>query len=185
MAWLDGLLGFARRDRQAIQRARRVAEGGKYYQSDLVARSLGAFDLALSGNRKGAARELLRLEEYCIDHEDCNSGLPHIAVQRLAAGQWLRETGDLDQASRLLRWQDAPWVGRAWTVGDALSGPTFLLRAQIEEARARPRPAQEYYEQFLRRYDRPMLSQTNLVEGTKAALLRLSGTEHQPAGPAR
>jgi hypothetical protein len=172
MAWLDGLLGAARKDRRAIKAAQGVAAKGHYGQSDLVARSLGAFDRALGGDRKGAARELVRLEEYCIDHENCNSMLPHIAVQRLAAAQWLLETGDLDQASRLLRWQDAPWLGRPWTVGDALSGPTYLLRAYIEEARHRPRPAREYYEQFLRRYDRPMPSQAHLVEDARAALLQ-------------
>jgi tetratricopeptide (TPR) repeat protein/TolB-like protein len=185
MAWLDGLLGFARGDRQAIQRAQRVAASGKYYQSDLVVRSLGAFDLALSGNHKGAARELVRLEEYCIDHENCNSMLPHIAVQRLAAAQWLRESGDLEQAGRLLRWQDQPWVGRPWTVGDALSSPTFLLRAEIEEARGHTRLAQEYYQQFLRRYDRPVASQAHLVDGAKLALARLRENESVPAEPVR
>ena len=172
MAWLDGLLGAAREDRRAIKAAQAVAAKGHYGQSDLVARSLGAFDLALGGDRKGAARELVRLEEYCIDHENCNSMLPHIAVQRLAAAQWLLETGDPEQASRLLRWQDTPWLGRPWTVGDALSGPTYLLRAHIEEARRRPRAAREYYEQFLRRYDRPMPSQAHLVEEARTALLR-------------
>jgi hypothetical protein len=47
-----------------------------------------------------------------------------------------------------------------------------LLRAHIEEARRRPRAAREYYEQFLRRYDRPMPSQAHLVEDARTALLR-------------
>jgi hypothetical protein len=75
-----------------------------YYQSDLVVRSLGAFDLRLSGDRKGAA-----------------------------------------------------------------------------EARGRTRLAQEYYQQFLRRYDRPVASQAHVVEEAEAALARLRQNENGPA----
>jgi tRNA A-37 threonylcarbamoyl transferase component Bud32/tetratricopeptide (TPR) repeat protein/TolB-like protein len=174
VAWLDGILGFARGDRSAIKRARINVGKGKRHQADLVDRSLAAFDRALAGDRKNAGRELADLEEYCIVQEGCGSMVPHIAIQRLAAGQWLREAGELEQASRLLRWQDAPWIGRPWTVGDALGGPTYLARAQIEESRGNQRLAREYYQQFLRRYDRPMPSQAHLVQEAKAALARLS-----------
>jgi hypothetical protein len=177
LAWLDGLLGFARGDRAAIETARKDVARSKWDnrdQLDLVARSLAAFDRALAGDRKRAGRELAALEEYCVLHEDCGSGLPNIAVQRLFAAQWLKESGDLEQARRLLRWQDAPWFGW-WTLNYALGGPTFLARARIEETRADTAHAREYYRQFLRRYDQPMPSQAHRVEEARAALTRLSG----------
>jgi TolB-like protein len=172
MAWFDGLLGFARGDRLAIESARRNAAASHYYQAQLVDRSLDAFERALGGDRTTAARKLVELEEYCVDHEDCNSFVPHIAVQRLAAAQWLLEAGALDEASRLLRWQDAPWNGCLEC--DALGGPTFLTRARIEVARGDSGRAREYYRQFLRRHDQPMAPQAHLVEEANAALERLA-----------
>jgi hypothetical protein len=139
----------------------------------LVDRSLAAFDRALAGDRKTAGRELADLEEYCLAHEDCNSFTPHIAVQRLAAAQWLQEAGALDEAGRLLRWQDAPWP-QCFTC-DILGGLTFLARARIEVGRGDSTRAREYYRQFLRRYDQPMPSQAHLVEEAKTAVARLEG----------
>ena len=107
-----------------------------------------------------------------MDHDDCNSYVPHIAVQRLAAARWLQEAGALAEASRLLRWQDAPWNGCSEC--DVLGGPTFLARARIEVARGDSGRAREYYRQFLRRYDQPMASQAHLVEEANAALARLA-----------
>jgi len=172
MAWYDGLLGFARGDRLAIKAARRDVGASGYYQSDLADRSLDAFDRALAGDRKTAGRKLAELERYCVDHEDCNSFVPHIAVQRLAAARWLQEAGALDEASRLLRWQDAPWNGCSEC--DVLGGPTFVARARIEVARGDSARAREYYRQFLQRYDQPMASQAHLVEEANAALARLA-----------
>jgi tetratricopeptide (TPR) repeat protein len=173
MAWLDGRLGFARRDRRAIQAARDEAARGGYFRTDLVDRSLAAFDKALAGDRRAAGRELARLEEECIGDENCPSMTPHLAVQRMMAAEWLREGGDAEAARRLLRWQDQAWLGWPWTFNDGVSGPAFLMRARIEEDLGQKRQAREYYEQFLRRYDRPMPSQAHLVEEAKAALGRL------------
>lgn len=173
LAWLDGLRGFAQGDRRAIAMARQEVGRSGWYQADLVDHSLAAFDRALAGDRKRAGRELAALEEYCIQHQDCNSHTPHIAVQRLAAAQWLQEAGDLDQAARLLRWQDASWTGWGIVFRDALSGPTYLARARIEVARGDTARIREYYEQFLRRFDQPMPSQAPLVQEAKAALARL------------
>jgi serine/threonine-protein kinase len=176
LAWFDGLLGFARGDRHAIQAARGDAakSGWNRAQLALVDRSLAAFDLALRGDRKRAGRELAALEEYCILHEDCGSLVPDIAVQRFFAAQWLGEAGDVEQARRLLRWHDAPWPGWAWTSGDVLAGPTYLVRARLEEARGDSALAGDYYRQFLRRYDQPIPSQVHLVQEATAALARLT-----------
>jgi hypothetical protein len=181
LAWHDGLLGFAQRDRSAIERARRDARRSGWYQANLVERSLAAFHRALSGERKPAGRELAALEEYCIEHQDCNSYTPHIAVQRLAAAEWLAEHGELEQAARLLSWQDVFWRGWGIVHRDALDGPTYLARARIEEARDNSELAAEYYRQFLRRYDRAMPSMSHLIEEARVALVRLS-RESTPAG---
>jgi hypothetical protein len=173
LAWLDGLLGFAKGNRRAIQAARVEAAKSGYFRADLMDSSLSAFDKALAGNRKEAGRELARLEEACIGDENCPSMTPHIAVQRMMAAEWLREAGDLEGARRLLRWEDAGWLGWPWTFNDGVSGPAFLMRARIEEEAGTPRLARNYYHQFLRRYDQPMPSQVHLVEEARTALARL------------
>ena len=99
VAWLDGLLGFARRDRRAIQAAREEAGRSGYARTDLVDQSLAAFDRALAGDREGAGRQLADMEEACIGDANCPSGIPHIAVQRMMAAALLREAGELDDCS--------------------------------------------------------------------------------------
>jgi hypothetical protein len=65
-----------------------------------------------------------------------------------------------------------------------LAALSFLTRARVEEALGSREAAAFYYEQFLRRYDQPMPSQTHLVEDAKAAVVRLGSgklpqeTEH-------
>jgi tRNA A-37 threonylcarbamoyl transferase component Bud32/TolB-like protein len=175
LAWLDGILGFAQRDRQAIRAARRAAAQSGYYQKQLVDRSLWAFDQALTGNRKKAGKALAQLEEQCVLQVGCNHRTPHIAVQRFAAAEWLQEAGDLERAARLLRYQDEPQRGWQWIFRDALAGPTYMLRARIEERRGNATLALEYYQQFLRRYDSAVQPQRHLVDEARAALARFSG----------
>ena len=103
-------------------------------------------------------------------HDDCNSLVPDIAIQRFLAAQWLVESGETERARRLLRWPDTPWLGWPWTLGYALSGPTFLSRARIEHSLADTAASRAYYQQFLRRYDRPMASLAPLVEEALEAL---------------
>jgi len=177
VAWLDGILAFARGDRQSLQGARVEVSRSGYYQAQLAARSLGAFIKALDGDRRNAGQELAALEEHCLVNESCNSFLPYYAVQRFAAAQWLRESGDLDTAARLLRWQDAPWISWMWALNNALNGPTLLARAQIDEARGSPASSRLFYQQFLRLYQQPTPSQAHLVDGAKAALARLQGEQ--------
>jgi tetratricopeptide (TPR) repeat protein len=183
LAWLDGLLGFARRDRKAIGIARQEAARSGWYQVDLVDGSLAAFDHALAGDRNRAGRELAELDEKCIERPTCTYFTPSIGVQRFAAGSWLQEAGDLEQAARLLRWNENSWPSWRWTSTFALDALAYLARARIEDARGRDSLAQAYYRQFLRRYDRPMPSQVGLVEEAKAAVARLDaggGREIRP-----
>jgi tetratricopeptide (TPR) repeat protein len=178
LAWLDGLLGYARGDRRAIEGARRAAARSGYSQAKVVDRSLGAFDLALAGDRASAGRDLAMLEEQCADNENCGMGFtPHIAVERFAAAQWLHEAGEMDRAARLLRWQDA-WVvggGFFWGFSEVLEGPTQLLRGRLEEARegGQPERARRFYQRFLQLYDSPLPAQAHLVDEARGALARL------------
>jgi hypothetical protein len=181
LAWLDGLLAFARRDRKALAAARRSAGGSGYYQAPSVDRSLAAFERALLGEWKRAGHELAALELTCIDQiKSCNGLTPHIAVERLAAAQWLAEAGEVEEARRLLRWHDAEATympPSLWTLVFALGGPTYLARARLEELQGDAGRAREYYLQFLRRYDQPMPSQQHLLEEARVAVARLSGGE--------
>jgi len=178
VAWLDGLLAFRRADRQGIARARIAAGRSGSVQSERIDRSLAAFGRALAGDRGGAGRDLADLVESCAEHASCDTFTPSMAVQRLAAAQWLVEAGDKQRGARLLRWQDAIPSGPQWvsTTDYALAGPAYLARARLEESAGDPRRAREYYQQFLRWYDEPMSSQAHLVEEARAALARL-GTD--------
>ena len=182
LAWLDGLLAFTRKDGKALQAARKDAGQSGYVHAQRVERSLGAFDRALSGDRAGAGRELATLEDHCLDHDDCDMFLftPHIGVHRLAAAQWLAEVGDVEQARRLLRWQDIyTFGGWRWTLHEVVAAPTYLARGRLEEAAGDPERAREHYQQFLMRYRHPIPSQAHLVEEARQALARLQ----EPARP--
>ena len=137
-----------------------------------------AFDRALAGDVKRAGKELAALEEACADDDNgCSQFTPYIAVQRLAAAQWLAESGDSERARRLLRWQDArQWVGWLNSLHDVLAAPTYLARARIEETLGDTARARHYYGHYLRRYDQPMPSQAHLVEEARVALARM-GTD--------
>jgi tetratricopeptide (TPR) repeat protein len=175
LAWLDGLLSLARGDRAGVERARGDLAGNTWMGTDLVDRTLATYERALAGDRKRAGRDLADLEDDCLRRQDCVSVVPHIALQRFLAAQWLAEAGEVERAARLLRWQDADWYDWSWVTSDALGGPAFLVRARLEEGRGDTRRAREYYQQFLRRYDQPMASQAHLVEEARSALTRLGG----------
>jgi tRNA A-37 threonylcarbamoyl transferase component Bud32/TolB-like protein/tetratricopeptide (TPR) repeat protein len=183
IAWFDGLLAFTRGDRKAISTAGGAAARSGYSQSAMVERSLTAFDRALSGNRAAAGRELADLEMGCLASEECSHFTPEMAVQRLAAAQWLQEAGDVERAVRLLRWKDAliaDEMGTLYTIGHVLAGPTFIARARLEELRGDRRRAAEYYRRFLQVYDQPMPSQVHLVGEASSALARLDAETPGP-----
>jgi serine/threonine-protein kinase len=177
LASFDGLLGLARGDREAIKVARRDAANSGYRQAAMVERSIAAFDRALGGDRAGAGRALAALEHACMAQRECDHYTPEMAVNRLVAAGWLQEAGGLEEAARLLRWQDAATTDHRGTlqiVGRVLAGPTWLTRARLEEARGDRRRAEEYYRQFLQEYDAPIASQAHLVEEARAALAGLT-----------
>jgi hypothetical protein len=179
LAWLDGLLAFARGDRTALARARTDARGSGHPAARNIERSLTAFGRALDGDRGAAGRALAALERHCAERaQGCDLAAPNIAANRLAAATWLLEEGDTVQAAHLLTWHDAhigPWHW-SWIVAPL----AFLMQGRIAEAWGDTATAGEHYRQFLRRYDRPQPAQAHLVEEAQAALARVSGS----AGPA-
>jgi TolB-like protein len=171
IAWLDGLLGYVRKNLRAIEAARQDAARSGSSQTDLIDRSLAAFSWALEGDRKRAGREMLALEEYWA--ERTGEPIADNAVQRLAGAEWLRQVGDRDNAIRLMGWHEAMQTGWGWVSAVALSGPGYLAWARLVESRGEFRRAEEYYRLFMRRYDKPMATQNHLVEEAKTALKRL------------
>jgi serine/threonine-protein kinase len=177
LAWFDGMVAFARHDRDRLERARQDGLASGHPQAKWLDRSLRAFGRALAGDRLGAGRELARLEWECADRWDCGTAVPNIAVQRLAAATWLLEAGDSAQAARLLVWHEAMQPGPAWAFSFAATPLAYLLLARIEASQGRTRLARSHYEQFLRRYDSPMPAQRHLVDEARTELADLAGHE--------
>jgi tetratricopeptide (TPR) repeat protein len=174
LAWLDGLLAFARRDKGGIAQARQDARRSGRRDADAIDRSLSAFQRALAGDRSAAGRELAALEWHCVNGGVCELAIPSIAVHRLAAGTWLLEAGDTAQAARLLTWHEAAIGGWTWSFSYALTPLAYLVLARVEEAQGDPRLAAWHYQEFIRRYDTPMPGQRHLVDEARAALERLA-----------
>ena len=84
-------------------------------------------------------------------------------------------SGDSAHAARLLLWHEAGQKGTFWGGSEVTSGLAYLESARLEDARGAPGLADDYYRQFLRRYDRPMPAQLHLVYEAQAAVERLTG----------
>ncbi|MEP7325878.1 MAG: serine/threonine-protein kinase [Gemmatimonadota bacterium] len=182
LAWLDGMLAWARRDQAGLESSRRDLQAMDEGAGSDWDRSLEAFQLALTGATTQAGEMLAALEwkraERTYDVACCQF---LTALDRLAAARWLLEAGDRPQAARLLTWNEA-WGGVSGSVGGGVfASIAYLERARIEEARDNTALAREYYEEFLLRYDMPAPKARNLVDEAKAALRRLSGLQEPPA----
>jgi tRNA A-37 threonylcarbamoyl transferase component Bud32/tetratricopeptide (TPR) repeat protein len=178
LAWLDGVLAFAERDRNALGQARQDVRSIGHPRAGTIDRSLAAFDRALRGDRAGAGREMAELEWRCAASCDLDEEIvtPNIAIDRIAAAGWLLEAGDTTGAARLLLWHQttvlASWPG---SFSYAVTPLAYLMLARIEEGQENVRSALEHYNQFLRRYDSPMPKQRHLVEEARVAVARLAG----------
>ena len=72
---------------------------------------------------------------------------------------------------------DGPYLIHPSTVYSMmLTGLVDLERGRIEEQRGTRAPPGNYYREFLRRYDRPVLGHRRLVDEAKAAMARLKGS---------
>ena len=184
LVWLDGMLAWARRDRAGLESARRELEKvDRVYASWQNApweRSLAAFQLALTGETKKAGLALAALEWQRAEHLSDGAFEQYLtALDRLAASRWLLQAGDTAQAARLLTWNEA-WGGTSGSVGGGVfASLAYLERARIEDARGNVPLAQEYYQEFLSRYDLPSPNQRHLVGEAREAMGRLTG-RHDP-----
>ena len=178
VAWLDGLTAVGRRDRRALAEARAALLGTGDPSVNALDRSLAAFDTALAGATGAAGTPMAALEwqEAALAAPDFRRHPYTIAVDRLAAGRWLAASGDADQALRLLTWVDGAYFIHPSTVYSVmLTALVDLERGRIEEQKGRAGAARNYYREFLRRYDRPVIGHRQLVEEAKTAMVRLTG----------
>jgi TolB-like protein/tetratricopeptide (TPR) repeat protein len=181
MFWLDGMLAVTLRDRVALAEARGALRQSEDSAWPVLDRSLAAFGLEQAGARRRAADSLAAIEWHRPDPPPALrrwQGLrshPFLTgVNRIAAASWLAQEGDTVQAVRLLTWHETrSWVADVHAADAVLAGLAYLQLARIEEARGHADLASHYYQQFLRRYDRPVPSQRHLVEDAERALARL------------
>jgi eukaryotic-like serine/threonine-protein kinase len=171
LAWLDGVVAAARRDRRALAEARAALRGSGDPASGALDRSLGAMDAAIRGDARGAgsAMAALEWEEAALGDRDLASHPLVVPLDRLAGARWLAASGDAEQALRLLRWADAAFSPQASNVYSLmLAALADLERGQIEHRLGHAALAADHYRAFLRQYDRPVARHLALVEEARA-----------------
>jgi serine/threonine protein kinase/TolB-like protein len=180
LAWLDGIQGYTSRDPGALNHARQrlQASGSEYV--DLLDRSLGSFQLALTGRPDRAAQALAQVEWESAEqglHNGYAQYHPFFnAVNRLSAAPWLLASGDTAQAVRLLRWYQAdlyfPVHQFLATVNQTVEPVALFEQAQIEAALGQTTTAAALYRDFIHRYDLARGNWGAHVEEAIAALER-------------
>jgi TolB-like protein len=179
MAWLDGIDAVTRGDRADLaMAAAAVRAAGDTLVKPTGLLDLGAFELALRGDHRGAAANLAAREWSAADRNAWGWWMVahslRRGVGRMASASWLLESGDTTQAARLLTYYDAfsPPFGEKIMLRPLLS----LQLARIEDARGRIDDARRLYQDFLVWYDMPPPAHRELVKEARAALARLSGS---------
>jgi Protein kinase domain len=175
LAWLDGLLAAALRDRNALAAARARLHGTDTVTVSLLDRSLEGFDMELAGERGRAAGAVSALswaspERLAPGYE----AHPYLmAINRLAAARWLLAEGDTAEAVRHLLWFDAAWAYDGYRPARrVLAGLADRERARIAAAQGHVELARQRYAEFLRRYDKPGPAHRHLVDEARAAIQR-------------
>jgi tetratricopeptide (TPR) repeat protein len=186
LAWLDGILAVTSRDTKALAAARHALRGGDSTSARMLDRSLAAFADALAGERDRATDSMVALEreraERGLSRYSSDAHPFLTAVDRLAAGRWLRERGQPGDAARVLTWFEAVlWPLRETRQANAtVEGLAYLERARVAESLGQADVARDYYQRFLVRYDAPTPLHRHLVEEAKQALGRLGGGADKP-----
>ena len=176
LAWLDGIAAATAKDRPALAAARAALGKSEDRAAKALDRSLAAFDQALTGktSNAGAALAALEWEEAAAWAPDFVEHPFTIAVDRIAAARWLVDARDLDQAARLLALGDgAYFIHPSVTYSTMVSGLIARERGRIEERLGHAGAAREFYQEFLRRYDRPTPSHRGIVEEAKTKVAAL------------
>ena len=186
IAWLDGLLAFARQDSSALSSARRALATTDSVTAPMLDRSLAAFGHALAGDRGRAADSLEALEWERVERgwsRHRSDSHPFLtAIDRLAAGRWLRERGDAARAARLLTWHEAVIVPQRETrhANVMVQALAYLELARALAALGRDDLARDYYQRFLWRYDAPPAAHRHLVDEARRALERRRAEPGRP-----
>jgi tRNA A-37 threonylcarbamoyl transferase component Bud32/TolB-like protein/tetratricopeptide (TPR) repeat protein len=176
LAWLDGIAAVTRRDRPGLAEARTQLGSSGDPSANSLDRSLAAFDQGLAGKAAdaGAALAGLEWEQAAVWARDFKEHPYTLSVDRIAAAQWLADSKDFDQAARLLAIGDGAYLIHASVdYVTMLSGLIAQERARIEEQRGNASGAQEYYREFLRRYDRAVLGHQRMVMQAEARVAAL------------
>jgi TolB-like protein len=175
LAWVDGLLALARRDRRALAEARAHLRGTDANDAPALDASLRGFDLLLAGDRRGAADSLTALEWATADKPYARSAHPWVLpVDRLIAVDGLLARGDTATAERLLNFSDAGIASpEAIAAIETLHPWTEYRRAGIAAARGRRDEARRRYSTFLLWYDTPPPVHRLWADSARAALARL------------
>jgi TolB-like protein len=179
LAWIDGVVASARRDRAALTQARTRLNQSGDPASRALDRSLGALDAALRGDtaEAGAALAALEWEEAAVLAPDFVDHPLVIALDRIAGARWLSAAGDAEQALRLLRWSEGVFLLHPSTAySPAFAGLVDLERGRIEDRLGRAEPARASYTRFLQLYDRPMARQRSMVEEVKKRVTAMRPT---------
>lgn len=177
LAWLDGMLAYARDDRAGIDRSLTLLRDSPATDAPVLRESLAAFAVDAAGDRERAARMLAERERATADEwlfVRLRSSVPLlIPLNRLLAGRWLRSLDRGAEAAALLTWTDA--LGgpddEAWN--RALGVTALLERAQVTEAAGRLDEARELYARFVRLFDRPDPGLQARLDSARAGLARL------------
>jgi hypothetical protein len=170
LAWLDGVVAFARRDAAGVEAARgRVTATGARYGHVLDA-SLGALRLHLDGRTDDAIRTLMAAQDSAADRFEPHGFRfvhPHVStVDRVLLGRWLLDADRPADALRMLTWHEA--IFPAAPPMEVVSRTVGLLgvyeRARAEDAMGRFDDARAHYLRFVEAMDQPVPALRPLVE---------------------
>lgn len=174
--WLDGLVAAARRDRAGLAAARAALRASRDAGAALEDSSLAAFDLYLAGNIRDAAHKLAALEWSRAGRTfPATSGPPRmLALVRLVAATWLLDTGEPEEAARLLIFDEAIFPHPCFWPRIAIRPFIYMQRARAEEALGHLDRARRYYGRFLGFYDLPPGPHQHLVDEARRKLVELA-----------
>jgi len=172
-------MAAVRGDVAALTAARDVATAADPVTGPFLGRSLSAFALAVTGDRRRAADSLAALEHHRAEFgwsRSRSDAHPFLTgVNRLAAARWLVERGDVATAERLLTWHQAVLFPQQHTreANIILEPLAYLEQARAAAALGRHDLARAYYQRFLWRYDAPPRQHRVLVQEARSAVARL------------
>jgi TolB-like protein len=179
VAWLLGLAAYTRGDTAALSTLRSELSGLSSDGADYLARTLGALEVRLSGDRTTAAELLAELilegserglYRRLVEHPF------HQGALRVLAARWHLEGGDAPAALALLTWYEAVLPdGGLWMVVRAnrvLEPLAHVERARAESLLGRPERARWHYARALEHLDAPDARLRDVADEVRAGAER-------------